>query len=210
MSTIIEDLSWRYATKKFNSTRKLSAAQISVLKEGFNLTASSYGLQPVTLVIIEDKELRESLLPYSMNQSQVVDASHLLVFCTTKKIDSTYVRNYFDRVKDMRNTPDETLQPFKEYLLEHFKEMDEAAVALWASKQAYLAMGNLLTICATQKIDACPMEGFIPADYDRLLGLEEKGLQSVLIMPVGHRADDDPFATFAKVRKPLDQAIIVL
>lgn len=210
MSTIIEDLSWRYATKKFNNTRKLSPAQINLLKEGFNLTASSFGLQPVTLIIIEDQELRKRLVPHSMNQSQVAEASHLLVFCIETKVDSAYIKNYFDRVKHIRNTPAEILEPFKKYLLGHFAQMDNKAIELWASKQAYLSMGNLLTICATQKIDACPMEGFVPENYDRLLGLEDKGLQSVLIMPVGYRADEDQFASFAKVRKPISEAVIEL
>lgn len=208
MSTILENLSWRYATKKFDNTRKLSKEQINLLKEGFNLTASSFGLQPVTLIIIEDEAVRRSLVAHSMNQSQVADASHLLVFCIEKKVDSAYVKNYFDRVQAIRQTPDEILQPFKDYLLGHFAKMNDQDIALWATKQAYLAMGNLLTVCATEKIDSCPMEGFVPADYDRVLGLEERGLQSVLIMPVGHRAADDQFAQFKKVRKPLDQAVI--
>lgn len=208
MSTILDDLSWRYATKKFDSTRKLSQEQITLLKEGFNLTASSFGLQPVSLLIIEDKDLRKQLVSASMDQSQVANASHLLVFCIEKKVDSTYVKNYFERVKSIRQTPDEILKPFYDYLLSHFATKEQAETDLWGTKQAYLAMGNLLTICAIEKIDACPMEGFNPQEYDTMLGLDKKGLKSVLIMPVGFRAKDDEFAGFKKVRKPLHESIL--
>ena len=208
MSTILDDLSWRYATKKFDNTKKLSDEQLNLLKEGFNLTASSYGLQPVSLVVIENQDLKEKLVAHSMEQEQVANASHLLVFCVHTKIDSVYINDYFKRVQEIRNTPDQVLAPFKDFLLDDFKNKDASEIKLWATKQAYLAMGNLLTICAVEKIDACPMEGFIPEEYDKMLGLKEKGLQSVLIMPVGYRAQDDPFISFKKVRKPLAKAIV--
>ena len=208
MSTILDDLSWRYATKKFDNTKKLSGEQLNLLKEGFNLTASSYGLQPVSLVVIENQDLKEKLVAHSMEQEQVANASHLLVFCVQTKIDSVYINDYFKRVQEIRNTPDNVLAPFKDFLLDDFKNKDASEIKLWATKQAYLAMGNLLTICAVEKIDACPMEGFIPEEYDKMLGLKEKGLQSVLIMPVGYRAQDDPFTSFKKVRKPLAKAIV--
>ena len=208
MSTILDDLSWRYATKKFDNTKKLSDEQLNLLKEGFNLTASSYGLQPVSLVVIENQDLKEKLVVHSMEQEQVANASHLLVFCVQTKIDSVYINDYFKRVQEIRNTPDQVLAPFKDFLLDDFKNKDASEIKLWATKQAYLAMGNLLTICAVEKIDACPMEGFIPEEYDKMLGLKEKGLQSVLIMPVGYRAQDDPFTSFKKVRKPLAKAIV--
>ena len=208
MSTILDDLSWRYATKKFDNTKKLSDEQLNLLKEGFNLTASSYGLQPVSLVVIENQDLKEKLVAHSMEQEQVANASHLLVFCVQTKIDSVYINDYFKRVQEIRNTPDQVLAPFKDFLLNDFKNKDASEIKLWATKQAYLAMGNLLTICAVEKIDACPMEGFIPEEYDKMLGLKERGLQSVLIMPVGYRAQDDPFTSFKKVRKPLAKAIV--
>ena len=164
----------------------------------------------MSLIIIRNQELKEQLVVHSMNQQQVVDASHLLVFCIEKKIDATYVKDYFDRVKSVRATPDEIIKPFHDYLASHFTSLSSDEIQLWATNQAYLAMGNLLTLCAVEKIDACPMEGFLPKAYDTVLGLEEKGLQSVLIMPIGFRADDDEFADFKKVRKSLNEAIIEL
>ena len=207
MSDVIKALKWRYATKKFDASRNLSAEKIEVLKEAFALTATSYGLQPVQLVIISNPTLKAQLPERSMNQQQVKDASHVLVFCIEKEIDQAYITQYFERIKAIRQTPDDILQPFKNSLQQHFNTTTATEIQHWATQQAYLAMGNLLTVCALENIDACPMEGFDPKAYDELLNLEEKGLQSVLIMPVGYRATDDRFASFKKVRKPIEASI---
>ncbi len=208
MTQVLEALKWRYATKKFDSNRQLSTEKISVLKKAFNLTATSFGLQPVRLVVLNDKKVQEQLVAASMNQRQVVDASHVLILCIEKNVGDIYVENYFDRVKDIRNTPEEILKPFKNYLLDHFATTSEQDKHLWAAKQAYLVMGNLLTVCALEEIDACPMEGFTPEKYNEILGLSEKGLEAVLVMPVGYRSDDDMFADFKKVRKPIEKAVL--
>lgn len=210
MSQVVDALKWRYAVKKFDNKRLLPKHKIDVVKETFNLTATSFGLQPVRLVIIKNKELQKDLVAYSMNQQQVADCSHLLVFCIESKVDSTYVNCYFNRVKEVRNTPDDILKPFKDYLLDVFEKEPEEDTLLWAAKQAYLAMGNLLTVCALENIDACPMEGFNPQGYDEKLLLTDKGLKSVLVMPIGYRDQDDMFAGFKKVRKELQNVIIEL
>jgi len=176
MSTI-EKLQWRYATKKFDATKSLSKEKLSILKEAFNLTALSYGLQTLKLVVVEDKVLRESLVKVSYGQRQVADASHLLVLCIQTAIDNKDVDAHF-------NT--------------------------WASKQAYIALGNLMTVCAIEGIDSCPMEGFVPNKLDEALGLEKHGLNSVLLLPVGYRAEDDMFAELKKVRKQLSETVIEL
>ncbi len=207
---IIDRLKWRYATKKFNSEKILPKKTLEQLKEAFNLTATSYGLQPVTLVIVKDKEKRKKLLPHSWDQHQVVDASHLLVFCVEEKLSPEYIQKYFKRVKTIRNTPDEILKPFEEFLLDSFEEQSSDEIRTWATNQAYLALGNLLTVCAATNIDACPMEGFNPTEYDRILGLKEKGLTSVLLLPVGYRDETDFMAKEKKVRKDMKDVIIEL
>lgn len=207
---IIDRLKWRYATKKFDSEKILPKKTVEQLKEAFNLTATSYGLQPVTLVIVKDKKLREQLLPPSWNQSQVVDASHLLIFCVEEKLSPEYIQKYFKRVKTIRNTPDKILKPFEEFLLESFEEQSSDEIRIWATNQAYLALGNLLTVCVAANIDACPMEGFNPTEFDRILGLKEKGLTSVLLLPVGYRDETDFMAKEKKVRKDMDDVIIEL
>ena len=143
-----------------------------------------------------------------MNQKQVGQASHLCVFCVETNIDEVYIRAFFDRVKSINNTPDEILNPFRTSVINSFKAKSDDAIFKWGAKQAYLAMGNMLTVCATQGVDACPMEGFDPLEYDRFFKLNEKGLRSVLIMPIGYRASDDMFAALNKVRKPLSESII--
>lgn len=205
---IINALEWRYATKNFDTEAIIPDETIELLKHAFNLTASSYGLQPVKLLVVSNKSTLNDLVPLSMNQKQVGQASHLCVFCVETNIDESYIRTFFDRVKSINNTPDEILNPFRTSVINSFKAKSYDAIFKWGAKQAYLAMGNMLTVCATQGVDACPMEGFDPLEYDRFFKLNEKGLRSVLIMPIGYRASDDMFAAMNKVRKPLSESII--
>lgn len=208
MMNSIEHLEWRYATKKFDPSRRLPEEKIKILKEAFNLTATSYGLQPIKLLIIKNQQVKEDLFPMTMHQKQVQDASHLLVFCVVTSIDKEYVTNYFELVENKRGTSKTILAPFRDILIDEFKQKDEQEIFEWAKNQAYLAMGNLLTVCALEKIDSCPIEGFEPQKYDDYLNLPEKGLKSVLVMPIGYRATDDFFADFKKVRKDIAETII--
>ncbi len=205
---IIEALEWRYATKKFDSEAIIPEATIEQLKQAFNLTATSYGLQPVKMLLIRNKTTLSELVPLSMNQSQVGQASHLCVFCVDMSIDEASIRDYFERIKSIRQTPDAVLSSFRDSIISSFDKKSEADLFNWGVKQAYLALGNMLTVCATQGIDACPMEGFDPEQYDRFFNLKEKGLRSALIMPIGYRAEDDMFRTMKKVRKPLNESVI--
>ena len=205
---IIKALEWRYATKKFDSEAIIPQETIDLLKEAFNLTASSYGLQPVKMLMVSNKSTLSDLVPLSMNQKQVGQASHLCVFCVETTIDEAYIRAFFDRIKSVNNTPDEVLDPFRSSVISSFEQKSEDEIFKWGAKQAYLAMGNMLTVCATQGVDACPMEGFNPEEYDRFFKLKEQGLRSVLIMPIGYRASDDMFGAMKKVRKPLNESII--
>lgn len=203
----IENLKWRYACKKFDETKQLTQDQINMLCEAFNLTATSYGLQPIKMVVVTNKSILKELVPHSYNQQQIGQASALLVLCAQNTIDKQFIIDHFELVKQVRKTPDDTLAPFRESLIKNFESKSEEEIKIWALKQAYIAMGNLLTVCAAEKIDACPMEGFIPKEYNSILKLEEKGLNSVLVIPVGYRDDSDLFNQMEKVRKPLDEVI---
>ncbi|TPN83414.1 NAD(P)H-dependent oxidoreductase [Aquimarina algicola] len=205
---IIESLQWRYATKKFDNQKILSQDKIDLISEAFNLTATSYGLQPLQLLIIKDKKIQKELTEHSWNQQQVADASHLLVICIENKIDAKYITKYFESVKSIRNTPSEILKPFEEQLITSFTQKSKEEISIWATKQAYLAMGNLLTVCAIEKIDACPMEGFIPEKYDEILNLKDLGLTSVLVLPIGYRAEDDMFSELKKVRRGVQNMVV--
>ena len=207
---IIESLQWRYATKRFDADKIIPQEKINTIKEAFNLTATSYGLQPIKLLIIKDKVIRERLLEHTYNQQQILQASHLLVFCVQTSIDKEYIVDYFDRVKQIRNTEESILKPYRDFLVNDFESRSQDNIESWATKQAYLAMGNLLTVCAMEGIDSLPMEGFKPNFYDEVLELKEKELKSVLIMPIGYRAEDDMFSGFKKVRKTVAESTLEL
>tara|TARA_R110002126_G_scaffold277560_3_gene423563 strand:- start:1288 stop:1920 length:633 start_codon:yes stop_codon:yes gene_type:complete len=204
----IESLQWRYAVKKFDKNKTLSISQINTLKEAFNLTATSYGLQPLKLVVIKNKSIQEELVLHSWNQPQVVDASHVLVICVPQKYTSQEVENYFKLVQEIRETPDAIVAPFKKFLTAEIEKKTQEELLTWNKNQAYLALGNLLTVCALEKIDACPMEGFVPEKYDEILGLTAQNLTSVLVLPVGFRAADDYMKDLKKVRKNIEDVVI--
>ena len=210
MADIIKDLEWRYAVKKFDSSKEIEVSKLERIKKAFNLTATSYGLQPIKMVVLKNKDLQEKLVEFSYGQKQVAQASHLLILCIEKKIDADYISLYFKKVKEIRGTSDAVLEPFKKALVSEFTKMDAKQIQHWATNQAYLAMGNLLTICAVEQLDACPMEGFLPDSYDELLNLGSKGLRSVLVLPIGYRAEDDMFSEFKKVRRDIENSIIYI
>ena len=205
---IIEKLQWRYAVKKFDKTKFLSNEQVQLLKEAFNLTATSYGLQPVKLLVIQNKEMQSKLVAHSWNQAQVGDASHVLVICIPKSYSTSEVENYFNLVKKTRNTPDEIINPFKKFLTAEIEKKTQEELLIWNKNQAYLALGNLLTVCALENIDSCPMEGFVPEKYDEILDLDSRNLTSVLVLPAGFRAEDDYMKDLKKVRKDMDEVVI--
>ncbi len=205
---IIERLNWRYATKKFDTERTLPKEKIEVLKQAFNLTATSYGLQTLKLIVIEDKDRREGLVAHAFGQRQVVDASHLLALCVQDDISAKDVDAHFDNVADIRATPESILEPFRDQLTETINSMDIPSKQSWATNQAYIALGNLMTVCAVEGIDSCPMEGFNKSAFDAYLDLKALRLKSVLLLPVGYRADDDMFADFKKVRKAISETVI--
>ena len=207
---VIDALKWRYATKKFDASRTLSEDKIDLLKEAFNLTATSFGLQTIKMVVVSDRELREELVKHSYNQRQVADASHLFVICIQEDIDAKDVDSFFDTVSDIRETPKAILDPFRNDLKNMMRGKTKEERQSWSTNQAYIALGNLMTVCAIERIDACPMEGFVGKDYDEILELSNHNLKSVLLLPVGYRAQDDKFSDFKKVRKPLENSTLVL
>jgi|TARA_B110000971_G_scaffold221726_1_gene270189 nitroreductase len=205
---IIDSLKWRYAVKKFDTDKELSGAQINTLKEAFNLTATSYGLQPLKLIVIKNKVVQEKLVPFSWNQQQILQASHLLVICIQDNYTTKEVENYFNLVQKIRNTPDAVIDPFKKFLTAEISKKTQEELYISNKNQAYIALGNLLTVCAYEKIDSCPMEGFTPEKYDEILDLKKDNLKSVLVLPVGFRAADDYMKDLSKVRKDLSESVI--
>lgn len=204
----IENLQWRYAVKKFDNHKTLTETQINTLKEAFNLTATSYGLQPVKLLVIHNKEIQQQLVEHSWGQQQVAQASHVLVLCIDTNLGEPDVDKYFERVQEIRNTPDEIINSFRDYLKNAIASKSIEDLLSWGKNQAYIALGNLMTVCANERIDSCPMEGFLPEKYDEVLNLKEKNLTSVLVLPVGYRAEDDFMKDQKKVRKNIEEIIL--
>lgn len=207
-SSTIEKLRWRYATKRFDSSKILSEEKLNILKETFNLTATSYGLQPMKMVIVSNPEIKEKLMAYTYNQPQVRDASHVLVLCIESEIDSNFIIDHFKRVEDTRKTPREILDRFENDLVDTFANWDDSQIRQWMTNQLYLTLGALLTTCAMEKIDSCPMEGFEPQKYDELLGLDKMGLNSVIVLPVGYRDESDFFLSLKKVRRGVEEIVV--
>lgn len=204
----IQSLEWRYACKKFDSTKKLSDSQIETLKKAFNLTATSFGLQPFKLLVIKDQKIKDTLQPLAYYQPQIGTCSHLLVLCIETNINGKTVDSYFDLVQEVRKTPDEILSKFRNQLKDIYKNNTAQEIEQSAIYQTYIILGTLMTVCALEKIDSCPMEGFDTKKFDEVLQLDEKNLRSALLLPVGFRAEDDFMSKEKKVRKPLEELVI--
>lgn len=209
MNSTLQKLNWRYATKKFDPTKKLSEQQAEELTEAVRLTPTSYGLQPMRLINLQDKSLRNELLPAAFQQQQVIDASHLFVLCRLEEITTDFIEKYVVNISKTRNEPldDMNLSAYKKTMM-NILDWDTTEQVQWMKNQVYIALGNLLTVCAFEEIDACPMEGFDPLKVDEVLGLKSKGLKSVLLCPVGYRDTTDVFASKKKVRKSRESFVI--
>ena len=205
MSTFIENQNWRYATKKFNSEKKISNSDLEILKEAIQLSSSSYGLQPYKVLIIENEEIRKQLQPASWGQSQITDASHLFVFASVTNVDAEYITRYAENMAKTRNIPFDSVKGYADFMIGNITTLTPEKQIIWAQKQAYLALGNLLNAAAELKIDVTPMEGFLPEQYNEILGLKEKGLHATLVATIGYRHEEDETQHYAKVRKPITE-----
>jgi nitroreductase len=206
---LLTQLNWRYATKQFDPNRKINAEDWAALEEALLLSASSGGLQPWAFVVVNDPGVREALVPAAFGQAQVKDASHLVVFAARTNFDVADVDAHIARTAEVRRIPAESLAQFREMLVGGIvNAMDAPTRQAWATKQAGIALGNLLTSAALLGIDACPMEGFLPPQVDEILGLKEKGLTAVAFCPLGYRSAEDAYSTLPKVRFPKEKVLL--
>ncbi len=198
---LISTLNWRYATKTFDSQKKIDADTWAKIEEALRLAPSSYGLQPYKFLTIENPDLRAKLKEQSWNQTQVTDASHLVVFAIRKSIDEQYVTNFIQNASTLRNIDINSLDGYKNMMIANVvKGLDATSFQAWASRQAYIALGQAMVSSALLKIDTCALEGLNPSAYDDILGLESKGLKTVVACAFGYRSADDKYASFPKVR----------
>lgn len=208
MKSYIETLKWRYATKQFDASKSISNEKIEELKEALQLSASSFGLQAYKFVLIENKELQKELRKASWDQSQVEDASHVFVLCAQKETSATDVDTYLENISKNRGVAVADLSGYGDFMKNYIKGQDAQSNTVWTAKQVYIAAGNLLSACAALEIDSCPMEGFDAAAFDKTLGLEEKGLTSAMVIPVGYRSAADDTQNYPKVRKSMDDLFL--
>ena len=198
---VLEQLHWRYATKKFDPTKKIPDSVWKTLEQSLVLSPSSFGLQPWKFFVVNNSEIRDRLLEHSWGQKQVVEASHLVVLAIQKDVDNQDVDRYVKRMSEVREVPLDNLQGYadtvKGFLQNPPYHLD---VNEWAARQTYIALGFYMTCAAMLGIDTCAMEGIVPAKYDEVLGLDKQGYSTVVVCPAGYRADDDKYATMPKVR----------
>jgi nitroreductase len=190
--SFISQLNWRYATKLFNPEKVVSESDLATIKKAIQMTPSSFGLQPFHVSIITDQKIKDAFLPVSWNQPQVATASHVLVFSSlnsTAKVGDR-ITDFIEKISGGDASVKETLKEYEGMMRGSLSSRDDAAVSVWAAKQAYIAMGFALAACAEIGVDSCPMEGFQNEEYKKILNLPEY-LTPVLVMPIGYRADSD-------------------
>lgn len=200
----IRNQEWRYATKKFDPNKKISEEHLQLIKQTLQLSVSSYGLQLYKVLIVEDKNIRKQLQPVSWDQSQITDASHLIVFCNYTKAIPEAVDEYVALTARTRAISPEQLKGYSDFMKMKIAEKSANDQFHWTKNQTYIALANLLSACAALKIDACPMEGFEAEQYNEILGLTEKGLNASVIATVGYRSINDETQYLKKVRKPME------
>ncbi|MFV5700908.1 NAD(P)H-dependent oxidoreductase [Flavobacterium sp. XS2P12] len=210
MNTFLDHQNWRYATKKFDATKKITTEDLNTLKEAIRLSSSSYGLQPYKIIIVESPELRAKLQPSAWGQSQIVEASHLIIFANETNIGDIAIDSFLKNISKTRSTPIEALSGYGDFMKSKISTLTSEAKDIWTAKQTYLALGNLLNAAAELKIDATPMEGFVPAQVNEILGLDELGLNATLIATLGYRHEEDATQHYKKVRKSNEDLFITL
>ncbi|WP_345950079.1 MULTISPECIES: NAD(P)H-dependent oxidoreductase [unclassified Mucilaginibacter] len=200
--SLLNALEWRYATKKFDHTKKISADKLQTLLKTTQLAPSSFGLQHYKIIVVEDAAIREQLKEAAYGQTQLTDASQVIIFAAETEINEAYVKTYVDEVARVRQVDRANLADFENAMLGSIARMGEDQKIAWAHKQAYIALGVLISAASELGIDTSPMEGFNAGKFDEILGLKEKGLTTSVLVNVGYRSDEDPYSQFAKVRKP--------
>ena len=208
MPDLISKLQWRYATKKMNPAKIVPQEKVDRILEAVRLTASSSGLQPYEVFVVTNKEVREKIKPIAWNQEQVTDSSHLLVFAAWDNYTADRINMMFDLVNEQRGFKSEGWENYRQMLLSTYVPRDAEVNYQHAARQAYIGLGTALIAAAEEKVDATPMEGFDARALDEILNLKERGLRSVVMLPLGYRADEgDWLVNLKKVRRDVDQFV---
>lgn len=198
---LLSALNWRYATKVFDPSKTIPAATWATLEAALILTPSSFGLQPYQFLVVTDPALKAKLRPASWGQSQITDASHLVVFLAKIDITTADIEEYIARIAEVRGVTLDSLEGFRGFMVGDLVEGPRHQVIKeWAARQAYIALGHFMTSAALLEVDTCPLEGLVPEQYDEFLGLQDSGYRTVCACAAGYRSESDKYATFPKVR----------
>jgi nitroreductase len=201
-------MNWRYATKKMDPAKSVPTDKVERILEAARLAPTSSGLQPYEIIVVTDKAARERILPAAWNQAQITDGSHLLVFAAWDNYTAERINHMFDLTNQIRGFENEGWENYRKMLLSTYPQRDAEANYQHAARQAYIGVGAALIAAAFEEVDATPMEGFSPEAIDEILGLRDRGLRSVVIVPLGYRQEEgDWLAKLEKVRRPRDQFI---
>ncbi len=201
---LIEDLKWRYATKKYDASKIVSAKDITQIKESIKLAASSWGLQLYKILDIKNPALRETLKPHSWGQTQITDASHLFVFCSHTSVSDQDTDDYIALKSKLQGMSMEDLKGYGDFMKMKINEKTPEEIIPWTERQTYIALGKALATAAALKIDTTPIEGFEIEKYNEILGLKEKGLTASVLLAIGYRHKDDVAQHQPKIRKSMD------
>lgn len=210
MNTVLEHRNWRYATKKYDADKKISAQDLDTLIEATRLSAASYGIQPYHIFVITDPQTRQRLKEVSWGQSQITDASHLIVFAHANDFGDELVDDFVDNLSRTRNIPMEGLKGYSNFMKSKLVTMPRESKGDWAARQTYIALSNMMQAAAELKIDSSPMEGFEPESYDDILELSDKRLTASVVLAVGYRSEEDNTQFLPKVRKSKEELFTII
>lgn len=197
----LEALSRRYSVKKFNTEIILQETLHNILESG-KLSASSLGLQPYKIIVVESKEMKEKLIPAFYNPSQISTCSHLIVIISKKILDESYVNGYFRHISEVRETSLDKLDPFRNSINQHISQKTQDEIFNWAEKQSYIVLANLMYAAAIESVDTCPMEGFRQNLIEEILDINPDEEKVTVTLALGYRSEEDHFQHMKKVRKP--------
>lgn len=198
----LDALNKRYSVKKFDKNKSVSAEKLHHILEAAKLSASSLGLQPYEIIVVQSPEMKEKLIPAFYKSTQISTCSHLIAIVSKNNIGDEYIGHYFTHISETREIPMENLNPFRKSISSHIERLSDEQVMSWSEKQGYIVLGNMMFAAALEEVDTCPMEGFIQEKIDQIFGLDPSKEKVAVTLAIGYRAEEDDFQNLKKVRKP--------
>ena len=201
-------LKWRYATKKFDTSKELPATDLNYILEAGNLAATSYGLQPFKIIAVTDTEKKQALMEAAFNQAQVGENAAVIILAARTVVDAAFIAEYTARIESERDLPAGAIDGYKDLMTGHLTSLTAETRLVWAQKQTYIALGTMMVAAAEKSVDSCPMEGFDAAQFNEILDLPAHNLHATVILPVGYRSTEDETQNYQKVRQNIEDIVV--